>query len=418
MNTSAEIVTRTGAATRDAPRLLAGLRSDGRMLSLDEHRSVHGALELGMRGRDLISLVARSGITGRGGAAFPVARKLDAVGSARGRVVVVANGAEGEPPSGKDVVLLSYTPHLVLDGLLVAARAVGAREAVVAVSSRTAAAAVDAALAERRDPIAVRRVLVPDRFVAGEETALAQFLGGKAALPTYGARPFERGMLMQNVETLAHLALIARHGDDWFREAGTPEEPGTALFTLSGAMRHPGVFELPLGMPLQELVRQAGGATEELQAYLVGGYFGSWIAATGADDIPLSDAGLSRVGASLGARAIVALPRRACGIAESARVARYLAGESAGQCGPCVHGLAAIADDLETLARAKPVDLERLRRRLGVVSGRGACRHPDGAVRFVASALDVFAGEVDRHRERRRCAGTGVRVLPLPERQR
>ncbi len=123
---------------------------------------------------------------------------------------------------------------------------------------------------------------------------------------------------------------------------------------------------------------------------------------------------LHRFGASLGARALIALPRDACGIVETARVARYLADESAGQCGPCVHGLAAIADSLEQLSVGAPDDTALLRRRLAQVAGRGACRHPDGAVALVASALRVFSGELERHLHGRPCMGHGRPVLPIP----
>ena len=406
------------------PRLLAGVRPEGRPLSLDAHLRRHGPLPFdGRRGHaahDVVSLVAQSGLTGRGGAAFPVATKLEAVRAGRGRPVVLANGAEGEPASGKDKVLLAYTPHLVLDGAVLAARAVGAREVIVATASRTAAAAVAAAVAERRDQgISIRGVTVPDRFVAGEETALVQFVNGGPCLPTFTPpRPSERGVggaptLVQNVETLAHLALVARYGPEWFRSVGTPDEPGSALVTLSGAVRQPGVYEIPLGRPFAELLKEAGGITVDVQAFLVGGYFGTWISGADAGTARLSNADLAPLGAALGARAIVALPAETCGVAETARVAAYLAAESAGQCGPCVHGLAAVANDLErVLHRRDRVDESLLRRRLGLIPGRGACRHPDGAVKLVASALDVFHAEFTRHFNGHRCSGGGRPVLP------
>ncbi|HLY94246.1 MAG TPA: NADH-ubiquinone oxidoreductase-F iron-sulfur binding region domain-containing protein [Gaiellaceae bacterium] len=387
-------------------------------VSLDMHARRHGRLE---PVRDLISLVEQSGLTGRGGGAFPAASKLDAVRSRRGRPVVVVNGAEGEPASGKDKVLLVYAPHLVLDGAVLAARALGARDVIVATASRGAGAAVAAAAAERRDTgISLQRVTVPDRFVAGEETALVQFINGGACLPTLTPpRPFERGVggaptLVQNVETLAHVALIARYGPQWFRAVGTPEEPGSTLVTLSGAVQDPGVYEIPLGVSFDELLDEAGGAIAEIQAFLVGGYFGTWIDAADAASARLLDADLAPLRATLGARAIIALPKGACGVAETARVARYLAAESAGQCGPCVHGLAAIADDLSQLvARRAGVDEQRLHRRLGIIPGRGACRHPDGAVRLVRSALDVFAPEFARHFRGGSCTGTGRPVVPM-----
>jgi len=409
----------TARAPLGLPRLLAGIRADGGAVSYEEHLRRHGGLPLD---RDtLVELVARSGLTGRGGAAFPTATKLRAVRDDRRRPVVVVNGAEGEQISGKDTALLVYAPHLVIDGAVLAARAVDARRVIVATASGTAASTVVRGLAERRDNgVSFHRAVVPDRFVSGEETALVQFLNGGPCLPTTTPpRPFERGVggaptLVQNVETLAHLALLARHGADWFREVGTSDEPGSALVTLSGAIRRPGVYEITIGLTLAELLEEAGGATAELQAFLVGGFFGSWVRAEHARSARLSDAGLAPLGAMLGARAIVALPAAACGIAETARVARYLAGESAGQCGPCVHGLDAIAHDLDRLLRPRDrIDEPLLRRRLGVIPGRGACKHPDGAVRLVASALEVFDVELARHLRGQRCSGVGRPNLPV-----
>jgi NADH:ubiquinone oxidoreductase subunit F (NADH-binding) len=401
------------------PRLLAGVRGDGTPASLAEHLDAYGALPEHRSAR-LIDLVEASGLTGRGGAGFPAAAKLRAVAAQRGRTFVVANGTEGEPLSRKDKALLACAPHLVLDGAALAAHAVGADEVVVAVgkSARRERAALAHAVAERgRDRVGFRIVAAPDRFLVGEETALISFLSGGPPKPTFvPPRPFERGLrgrptLVQNVETLAHLALVARYGPEWFRELGTDAEPGSALATVSGAVLRPGVYELALGMRLRDLVAWAGGPTEPVGAYLVGGYFGSWVAPADAERAALLASSLARLGASLGARTIFALPARVCGIAETARLARYLADESAGQCGPCFHGLAAIAGGVERLARAERTDLPQIARWLEQVRGRGACRHPDGAVRLVASALEVFAGEVELHATGR-CSGDGRVVLP------
>ncbi len=388
-----------------AIRLLAGLPADGSPVGLEEHLARYGPLP----GGDVIGLVEASGLQGRGGAAFPTGTKLRAVASRRGRAVVVVNGTEGEPASGKDKVLLRTVPHLVLDGAVAAAEAVGAREAIVAVAEGAHAelAAVAEAIDARSDRrVRLRLAAVPDGFVAGEETALIHFLNGGAALPTFTPpRPFERGVggaptLVQNAETAAHVAQIARFGPDWFREVGTAAEPGSILVTLSGAVTRPGVYEVALGTPLRELLAQAGGEREPVQAYLIGGYFGSWVTAAAAEALTLSE-----VDVRLGARAIVALPARSCGIAESARIARYLSDESAGQCGPCVHGLDAIADAFERLASGDRTDRrDRLERWIAAVRGRGACAHPDGSASFAASALDVFADEVELHL-RGRCSG-------------
>jgi NADH:ubiquinone oxidoreductase subunit F (NADH-binding) len=388
----------TALSQSSAPRLLGGVRDDRRPASLAEHRRRLGDLDVDPR--TIVDVVDRSGLHGCGGGSFPTARKMEAVRASGGRAIVVANGAEGEPISAKDKTLLAYVPHLVLDGAVVAARAVRAREAFVAVTA-SLVGVVEQAIAERNDGrIRLQAVAVPETFVSGEETALVHYLNGGPALPTLTPpRPFERGVrglptLVQNVETLARLALVARHG----------ASPETTVFTVSGAVRRPGVCEQPAGYPLARLLDAAGGVRGRAAAYLVGGYFGTWVPAAVLDDVLLTDAELERHGASLGARAIAVLPDGACGLRETARIVRYLANESAGQCGPCVHGLAAVASDLEALVdRRRTVDRARLEQRLGVIARRGACRHPDGAIRLVESALRVFASDVDRHLAGRRC---------------
>ena len=410
------------AAPRGVPRLFAGLTGDGRAIDLDAHLDRYGAPP--RAGSELISLVEQSGLTGRGGAGFPTGRKLAAVAARRGRATVVVNAVEGEPASGKDRALLRHVPHLVLDGAMLAAEAVGAREAIVAVGGASEielaalAKAVESRARRRIDGrVRLRVVDAPGTFVAGEESALVNFIGGGPAKPTFGQRPFERGTLVQNAETVAHLALLARFGPAWFREVGTRDEPGSALVTLTGAVQTRGVYEVALGTTFDQLFAQAGGITEPLRAVLVGGYFGSWIDATTASGASLLDASLVPYRASLGARAIVALPEGACGVIETARVARYLSEESAGQCGPCVHGLHAIADSLVRLARRERHDRARLGRWVEQARGRGACKHPDGAARFVASGLEIFADEVDRHL-RGRCSGSNRAILPLPRREK
>ena len=398
------------------PRLLLELHDDARAVSLDAHLRRFGPPIA--RG-DLISLIEASGLRGRGGAGFPTGTKLAAVAAQPGRPIVVVNAAEGEPASGKDRALLRHNPHLVLDGAVLAATALGAREAVIAISETAALelTRVEAAVAERRkrrlDRVAVRLVTVPDRFVTGEETALLRAVAGRPAKPTLKPPfPFERGLdnrptLVQNAETLAHLALIARYGAGWFREAGTPDAPGTALVTLSGAVARPGVHEIELGTTLGELIARGGGATEPISAVLVGGYSGGWVGAAEASSHVL-------LPETLGAGAVVVFPGTACAVAECARVLRYLAGESAGQCGPCVHGLAAISDGFDRYALGQPgVDLGTLRRWAGLVTGRGACRHPDGAARFLASSLTVFADELARHARNGSCGKARRPVLPL-----
>jgi NADH:ubiquinone oxidoreductase subunit F (NADH-binding) len=241
--------------------------------------------------------------------------------------------------------------------------------------------------------------------VSGQETAIVSFLNGGPATPSFSdPRITKRGVghrptLMSNAETLAHAALIARHGATWFRQLGLPEQPGSALVTLSGAVRYPGVYEIEYGSGLRSLLSAAEGVTEPVQAYLFGGYAGSWVDARDALRSRLSRTGLQPFGASLGAGIIVALPESSCPVAEVVGVASWMADQSTGQCGPCVNGLAAIAGALIGVAQgaAGRDDLSQVRHWASQVVGRGACAHPDGAARFVSSAVTLFADAFADH---------------------
>ncbi len=391
--------------------------------SLAGHQQRYGPLPRG--GSELISEVARAGLTGRGGAAFPTARKLAAARNAGRRTpIVVANGTEGEPASAKDKVLLARSPHLVVDGAVLAAGMVGADRAVLVVH-HAVREILDAALAERTDPIRVEVHTAAERFVAGEASAVVHWIARRAAVPT--AKPprlSERGLhnrptLVQNVETLAHLALIARYGASWFRSAGTAAEPGTMLVTIAGAVAEPCVREVPIGTPVGAVLALAGEPTRPLQALLLGGYYGTWADVETVLPRPFSRAGLAAVGGDVGAGLIAALPKSACGVRETARLVRYLADESAGQCGPCVFGLDAIADELQRISDGRTGDNGLLRRWLGQVDGRGACAHPDGVVRLIRSAFAVFGDELRRHADGHGCGQLpSSPVLPIPPRRR
>ena len=410
------------------PRLLPE-RFGGEPASLEEHLARYGRLPGGWDGRwreQLIAEVGRAGLTGRGGAGFPTARKLAAVAAGRDAPVVVANGTEGEPASAKDKVLLACAPHLVLDGAVLAADMLGARQAIVVVHDAVREV-VDSAAAERRrarlDRVKVKVMTGADRFVGGEASALVNWVAHGIPLPT--ATPprvsecglLSRPTLVQNVETLAHLALIARWGARWFRSLGTTAEPGSMLVTVIGAVRQPGVREIEIGTPVNEVLGLAGGPAAPLGALLIGGYFGTWADPAVAGPLPFSAEGLSAVGGSPGAGLVAALPADVCGLAETARVARYLADESAGQCGPCVFGLGSIAGALADLATGRGYEPARLRRWMAQAEGRGACHHPDGAVRMVRSALAVFGEEIDRHAQGWCCGRRPPGVLPVPLRE-
>jgi NADH:ubiquinone oxidoreductase subunit F (NADH-binding) len=155
---------------------------------------------------------------------------------------------------------------------------------------------------------------------------------------------------------------------------------------------------------MRDLIAAAGGSTEPLQALLVGGYFGTWVDASRALPLRLAREDLRSVGCALGSGVLIALGESACGLHESARVITYLASQSAGQCGPCVYGLRAIADSFGALADgvAQRHERDQLERWAAEVRGRGACHHPDGAVRFVQSALHIFGSQIEPH-QRERC---------------
>jgi NADH:ubiquinone oxidoreductase subunit F (NADH-binding) len=353
----------------------------------------------------LLRAVSDSGLIGRGGAGFPTGRKLATVAAGR-RPVVIGNGAEGEPASAKDRYLLYTAPHLVLDGLQLAARITGAKTAYLYAPQTVLNRTVEPALKQRHDDVRIRLVASPDAFLSGEESAVVAAVQGRPAIPTSTPpRVFERGVggrptVVQNVESLAHIALIARFGPDWFRGQGTPDEPGTRLMTVSGAVRRPGVHEVSGGSSLEHVLARAGGISEPVSAVLVGGYHGGWVPYLGTDaPVALSRESLARYGAAPGAGVVMALARSVCGLQAAADIIGYLSGQGARQCGPCRNGLPAIATTVHELAyrpspRLPVAEIERLS---ALVANRGACHHPSGTVRLVRSTLSMFAAEVALH---------------------
>jgi NADH:ubiquinone oxidoreductase subunit F (NADH-binding) len=367
---------------------------------LDDHLRHLGPVPWGT---GLVAELESAGLTGRGGGGFPVARKLTAAASAAtdtGRTpLVVANAAEGEPASCKDRWLLADAPHLVLDGLQLVAAAIGADQAhlVVAPDALTVAqTALRERGRERVDLVPVEVTVAEDRFVAGEESAVVAALEGRPALPGDKLRRVvESGVhgrptVVQNVESLAHVALIARFGAAWFRSRGTATEPGTALVTVSGAVERPGVLEVAHGTALRQVLERVG--LRHSGPLLVGGFHGAWLAPHEVDAALFSRDSLGAFGASTGAGVLIVLPPSASGMVETARIAAYLAGQSARQCGPCFNGLPRMAELLARVTAGDPDPrlVDELHRLTGLTAGRGACHHPDGTVRLVRSALRVF----------------------------
>ncbi|MGH3311974.1 MAG: NADH-ubiquinone oxidoreductase-F iron-sulfur binding region domain-containing protein [Streptomyces sp.] len=410
-------------ASYGQPRLLAGLGTGagwtGR-LDRVRHLTVHGSLP-DLRAEELVGLAENIDLRGRGGAGFPFARKLRAVIESafrrqEARTAIVVNGSEGEPSCLKDTALLLYSPHLVLDGALLAARALGADEVTVAVTRADVERSVLDAAAERgpANP-RVRVVRHPQRFVSGESTALVNGLNQLPVLPSgRSIRSSESGVaglptLLSNTETFAQFAVSARLGALEYRAVGLPTEPGTVLLTVAGER----VVETPTGAPLAYLLGLCG--LDPGQGVLVGGYHGKWLDKDAAWTARVSRESLTALGSAFGAGAVLPLPEETCPVGELVRVARWMAKESAGQCGPCVLGLPALAD---ALARAADgggeAALETVRARSAAVTKRGACSHPDGTARLVVSALETFPEEFAEHARGRGCGRPVLGRLAVP----
>lgn len=370
----------------------------------------------------LTDALERAGVYGRGGAGFPTATKLRAVAAQRGRPIIVVNAAEGEPLSHKDRYLLTDRADTVLDGADAAAEALGANEIIIAidqamrVEADTIAKAAQARRGQHRRSLRTIVQIVPSGYITGQESALISALAGRAAKPTFTPPyPFERGLrghptLVSNTETYSQIGRVAR---------GTYD--GSRLVAVGGAVAEPGLMEIGSDTTMAGLLQGAGGLAEPVHGVLLGGYAGTWSRVADVTPLRLDEHSLRERQLTLGAGIVFFLGDSACPVAEVARVVSWMAEESAGQCGPCIHGLGAIAAALvELTARGDQfATYGQIRRWSGLIQKRGACAHPDGVARFVTTALDVFAAAFDdhaRHGSCERCALSSA--LPTPRRRR
>ena len=411
-------------------RLLSGPPRGAGAESLDGHLTRWGVNPLLDRPAEMRTALRSSGLQGRGGGRFPLSMKLETAMLAPGVPVVVVNASESEPASAKDDTLCRLRPHLVLDGAAAVAAMVGAGEATIHLhrSARGAREAIEAAVAERRSLIAGDpwwRVSVgPDRYVSGEASAIASFIDGGEARPRFSQAPMAvrgpsgRPTVVSNAETVAHLALLCRWDVAFWRAGGSLSSPGSQLVTVAGAVAEPGrVFEVVGEVGIGEVL-MASGILSPPAAVLVGGYAGTWVQGAVAWSTSFEPAALEQIGAQAGCGLLGVLPHGSCGLAETARVVAYLAGETAGQCGPCVSGLPTLAATMEALARGelRRRELRRLRSLCDRLIGSGACRHPDGVVRLVRSAIEVFEDDVVRHLSGAPCRGAShAPILPIPD---
>jgi NADH-quinone oxidoreductase subunit F len=349
----------------------------------------------------LVERLSRSGLRGRGGGWFPAARKWRAVRAEGGQPLVVANGAEGEPGSFKDRFVMQRRPQDVLEGLGLAARAIGASEAVVFLkaSFHDPARVLETALG--RAPLAGLSVEIrrgDDGYITGEETALIESLEGRKPWPRPkpplpAAVGFEgRPTLVQNVETLARVpAAIAE--PEGFRKGET------TLVTLWGDVRRPGVREVRLGTPLREVIEQhAGGATEPIGLVFPAGPGAPPLLPEDLDT-PLEPEELRKRGTAFGTGAVLVVGASACPLAVVASIASFYERESCGQCPPCTVGAASLARILRGLEStgSRPRDLRDLHEVAGFMSGHGYCAHCRGAAAFATGTLSRLGAPVEAH---------------------
>jgi NADH:ubiquinone oxidoreductase subunit F (NADH-binding) len=390
------------------PLLLRGVAADP---SLATHRAYWPEPST-LSAERLIAGARQGRIAGRGGAEFPFWRKLQvAVDSGRRRELVV-NAAEGEPASAKDSTLLSVAPHLVLDGAQLVAEALGVQLVHVMVPGErpTVVAAAQRALDERaggRGSLSFELHPTSGGFVGGQARAALELLSGRANLPVTSRRPIAvaglRGKptLLSNAETFAQLAALTAIGPLGYAQFGTADEPGTRILSVSADGPGGVVLEVPHGEPLSHVLRLCG--YELGHPVLIGGYHGTWLSAEQAAHSAISPAALKAFDARLGAGVILPMMAGDCVLPYTAQIVGYLAQQRAQRCGPCTKGLPALAEACENLARTGPsVDraaLGRVQELCGLVTGRGACRHPDGTARLVSSMLTTFPEEVSAHQQ-------------------
>jgi NADH:ubiquinone oxidoreductase subunit F (NADH-binding) len=389
------------------PALLAGVAEGP---GLEAHRARFGPAP--RPDVEALSRMARDvDLRGRGGAGFPFATKLAITCRAVGRrAVVVVNASEGEPASHKDAALMTCAPHVVLDGAAAVAYALGTREVHIVLSSEvlTLRRVVESALRERAKAGERLRVALHDAqpaFVAGQAQAVLELLAGRENLPVTAWQPEAvsghrgRPTVLSNAETFAQLGHLARVGSAGYAVHGTADEPGTTLLTVRGDGWDPEVREVAFGAPLVDVLTEA----EMTQPLLLGGYHGTWLPPAALRGLTVSRKAITAAGATLGAGVLLPLDGGACPLVRTAGVVGYLAGQSAGQCGPCLNGLPAMAEEVWALVHGDG-SVRRLEELSGLVVRRGACAHPDGTARLVASMMSCFPEEVETH-QRGSCLG-------------
>lgn len=390
-------------------------------------KGVVRAVDLGPEGT--IAEVRAAGIRGRGGGGFPTGDKWAGVRGAAGESItyVVANGAEGEPATFKDRTLLRTNPYQVVEGLIIAAFAVGAQGAYIALkaSFTEELEAVERAIAElQRTGIcpecAVVVVAGPDEYLYGEEKALLEVVEGKAPLPRM-LPPFIEGLfatpdhgnptVVNNVETLAQAAAALGRGTEWFRSHGTAQTPGHGIATVVGDVARPGVAEINIGTPLRQVIDEVAGGPRpgrDIKAVLSG--VANSVITADQLDTPVSFEAMAAAGSGMGAVGFAVYDDTACMVEVARQVSRFLWIESCGQCPPCKLGSAAITEHLDALqgGQATGTTLDDIAGWLERVTDGNRCFLGSQERLVVSSILQRFPEEVAEH-----LAGACPRPRPL-----
>jgi len=392
--------------------------------SLDEYRSRGGyeALEKCRRSQspqEVIDIMSAAGLRGRGGAGFPTARKWQLALGQPGPKYVICNGDEGDPGAFMDRLVLESDPHRVVEGLVIAAFAVGAEEGFFYIRAEypQAVRRVREAIRQAEEAgILQLRLSVREgagAFVCGEETALIASLEGERGMPRLRPPyPVERGFrdqptVVNNVETLANIAWILRHGPEAFAVLGTASSPGTKVFALAGKIRHGGLVEVPMGITIREIVEDLGGGVapgRQFKAVQLGGPSGGCLPASLADT-PVDYEALADTGAIMGSGGLVVLDDRDCMVDIARYFLRFTCEESCGKCTFCRIGTRRMLEILDRLCEGegRQGDLEKLEELADRVQRTSLCGLGQTAPNPVSTALRYFRDEFETHLRDRRC---------------
>jgi NADH-quinone oxidoreductase subunit F len=424
-------------------QVLSSRWADGRAHELDRFEQLDGYASLDTAfaeaPEDLVQLVKDSGLRGRGGAGFPTGMKWGFLAKGTGRpTYLVVNADESEPGTFKDMELLERDPHSLVEGVIVAAYAIGCRTAFIYLrgecgfAGRRLQAAVDAAYDRGllgRDvkgsgfdlDVVIHRGA--GAYICGEETALLSSLEGQRGQPKL--RPpfpaveglYRAPTTVNNVETIATVPWIVRKGVDWFRSMGTEKSPGPKLFSVSGDVRNPGNFEFPLGVPAREVIMEAAGGMldgKSLKAWTPGGSSTPMLTAEHLDT-GMDFESIQAAGSLLGTAAMIVLSEDVCIVRACLNFTEFYAHESCGKCTPCREGtdwMRKILVRLET-GQGREQDMDTLKDICDSIFGRSFCALGDGATSPIYSALQYFRHEFDEHVSRGGCphAAAGLERL-------